>query len=93
MFESLRQQIGGGKDCDFMDHEHVIISNIIKQQSERNFPRESMCNRLIDGTKCQSFERKGNLFCSTLSSLGAPLVHHLAFSAHISLKNGLIRMI
>ncbi len=38
MFKSLRQQIGGGMDCDFMDQEHVIISNIIKQQSERDFP-------------------------------------------------------
>jgi hypothetical protein len=30
IFESLRQQIGGGKDRDFIDQEHVIISNIIK---------------------------------------------------------------
>jgi hypothetical protein len=29
----------------------------------------------------------------TLSGLGAPLVHHVAFLAHISLKNGPIRMI
>ncbi len=63
MFESLRQQIGGGKDRDFIDQEHVIISNIIKQQSEQDFPRGSMRNGLIDGTKCQSSERKGNLFC------------------------------
>jgi hypothetical protein len=30
MFESLREQTGGGKNCDFIDQEHVIISNIIK---------------------------------------------------------------
>jgi hypothetical protein len=30
MFKSLLQQIRGGRDCDFIDQEHVIISNIIK---------------------------------------------------------------
>ncbi len=30
MFESLRQLIGGGKDREFIDQEHIIISNIIK---------------------------------------------------------------
>jgi hypothetical protein len=30
MFKSLLQQVGGGKDPDFIDQEHVIISNIIK---------------------------------------------------------------
>jgi hypothetical protein len=41
MFKSLREQIGGGKNRDFIDQEHVIISNIIKQQSEHDFPRGS----------------------------------------------------
>jgi hypothetical protein len=45
MFKSLHHQIGGGKDRDFIDQEHVIISNIIKQQSEQNIPRGSMRNR------------------------------------------------
>ncbi len=62
MFKSLREQIGGGKNHDFIDQEHVIISNILKQQSECIFPRGSMRNGLIDGTKCQSSKRKGNLF-------------------------------
>jgi hypothetical protein len=31
MFKSLRRQVKGGKDCDFIDQEHAIISNIIKQ--------------------------------------------------------------
>mgnify|MGYP000371154230 CR=1 FL=1 len=31
-------------------------------QSKRDFPQDSMRNGLIDGTKCQSSERKGNLF-------------------------------
>ena len=62
MFESLRMQIGGGKDRDFLDKQHVLISNLLKRQSERDLPRGSMRNGLIDGTKCQSSERKGNLF-------------------------------
>jgi len=62
MFESLRQQLGGGWR-DFIDQLHIEISNFIKRQSECDFLRGSMRNGLIDGTKCQSLERKGNLFC------------------------------
>jgi hypothetical protein len=62
IFKSLCQQIGGDKDYDFMDQQHVIISTIIKQQSERDFPRGSMHNRLIDGTKCQSSKTKEIFF-------------------------------
>jgi hypothetical protein len=58
MFESLRGQMGGGKDRE----QHILISNLIKRQSERDFPQGSMRNGLIDGTKCQSSEQKGNLF-------------------------------
>ncbi len=61
IFESLREQIGGGKNRDFIDQKLIIISNIIKRQSECNFSRGSMNNGLIDGTKCQSSKRKGNL--------------------------------
>ena len=56
MFESLRHQIGGGQDRDFIDQLHIDISNIIGRQSEWDFPRGSMRNGLIDGTKCQSSE-------------------------------------
>jgi hypothetical protein len=62
MFESLRDQMGGGKDRDLIDKQHVLISNLIKRQSECDFPRGSMRNRLIDGTKCQYSEQKGYLF-------------------------------
>jgi hypothetical protein len=62
MFESLRDQMGGEKDRDLIDKQHVQISNLMKRQSENDFPRGSMRNGLIDGTKCQSSERKGNLF-------------------------------
>jgi hypothetical protein len=62
MFESLRDQMGGGKDRDFIDKQHIQISSLIKRQSEQDFPRGSMRNVLIDGTKCQSSGQKGNLF-------------------------------
>jgi hypothetical protein len=62
MFESLRDQMGGGKDRDLIDRQHTLISNLIKRQSKRDFPRGSMRNGLIDGTRCQSSKRKGNLF-------------------------------
>jgi hypothetical protein len=62
MFQSLRDQMGGGKDRDLIDRQHVLISNLIKRQRERDLPRGSMRNGLIDGAKCQSSERKGNLF-------------------------------
>jgi hypothetical protein len=60
MFESLRDQMGGGKDKDLIDQQHIQISNLIKRQSECDFLRGSMRNGLIDGTTCQSSEQKGN---------------------------------
>jgi len=77
MFESLRHQIGGGQDRDFIDQLHIDISNIIVRQSERDFPRGSMRNGLIDGNKCQSSERKGNpfqLLCIAHTSSGGSVL-------------------
>jgi hypothetical protein len=62
MFESLRYHLGGGIDRDYNDQEHVVVNNMIKRQSERDFPRGLMQNSLIDGTKCQLSEHKGDLF-------------------------------
>jgi hypothetical protein len=62
MFESLRDQIGSGKDRDYISEQHIQISSLIKRHSEQDFPRGSMRNGLIDGAKCQSSKQKGNLF-------------------------------
>ncbi len=62
MFESLHYHLGGGIDHDYIDQEHVVVNNMIKRQSECDFPCRLMRNGLIDGTKCQSSEREGNLF-------------------------------
>ncbi len=51
MFEFLHHHLGGGIDWDYIDQEHIVVSNIIQRQSERDFPRGSMCNGLIDGKK------------------------------------------
>jgi hypothetical protein len=62
VFKSLRFHLGGGIDHDYIDQEHVVVNNMIKRQSEHDFPRGLMRNGLIGGTKCQSSECKGNLF-------------------------------
>ena len=62
MFESLYHSMGGGQDSDLIDQQHIEISQLLKRQSKRDFPRGSMRDGLIDGTKCQSLERKGKLF-------------------------------
>jgi hypothetical protein len=51
MFKSLRDQKGGEKDRDLIDRQHILISNLIKRQSEHDFPRGSMRNGFIDRTK------------------------------------------
>ena len=45
-----------------IDKMHVLVYRYIKRQSERDFPRGALRNGIIDSTKCQSEERKGNLF-------------------------------
>jgi hypothetical protein len=62
MYKSLHFHLGGGIDRDYIDQEHVVVNNMINRQSKRDFTRGLMRNGLIDGTKCQSSERKGNLF-------------------------------
>ena len=62
MFDSLRIQIGCGMARDNIDKQHLRIAAVMKRQSERDFPRGATWNGLIDGTKCQAEERKGNLF-------------------------------
>ncbi len=62
MFKSLRDQMGGGKDRDLIDKQHIQTSSLIKRQSKQDFPSGSMWNGLVDGTKCQSSDQEGNLF-------------------------------
>ena len=52
----------GGKIRDDVDKLHIRVYMFVKRQSERDFPRGAIRNGIIDGTKCQSKERKANLF-------------------------------
>jgi len=62
IFESLWMQIGCGIARDNIDKQHIRMAEVTKRQSERDFPRGATRNGLLDGTKCQAAERKGNLF-------------------------------
>ena len=61
MFRSLREFMDLASRT-ILDSLHQRMAAIIQRQSERDFPRGSVRNGLIDGSKCQSNERRGNLF-------------------------------
>ena len=62
MFKALALMVNDA--CrNILDALHQRISVDTLRQSETDFPRGSVCNGIIDGTKCQSTERRGNLFC------------------------------
>jgi len=62
MFESLRDMIETKKSRELLDELHIQLSLHLQRQSERDFPCGSIRNGIIDGTKIQSIERRGNLF-------------------------------
>ena len=73
MFQSMQWYIGETQLRDDIDKMHVRIYSAVKRQSERDLPRGSIRNGIIDDTKCQSEERKGNLFlllCIANTTLG-----------------------
>ena len=74
MFQSMQFYIGETKLRDEIDKMHIRVLLDMKRQSDRDFPRGSMRNGIIDDTKCQSEERKGNLFlllCIASTNLGS----------------------
>ncbi len=62
MFESLRDQMGGGKDRDLIDRQHIPISILIKRQNKRDFSQGSMRNGLIDGKNVSLQNKKGAIY-------------------------------
>ncbi len=73
IFKSLQHQLGAGQSRVELDKQHVRLFDIICRQSERDTPRGAAQNGIIDSTRCQSSERKGNLFmllCIALTSDG-----------------------
>ena len=65
-FQSLKASMGSNKDGtndrNKLDHLHHKISADALRQSDKSFSRGSVRNGIIDGTKCQSTQRRGNLF-------------------------------
>lgn len=61
-FESLADQFKLTIGRHHLDQQHKRMANVIRRQSERSMPRAATRNGIVDGTKCQSSERKGNLF-------------------------------
>jgi hypothetical protein len=92
IFKSLQLQIGSGKIRDDIDKLHVRVYMSIKRQSEHDFPRGAMRNGIIDGTKCQLEERKGNLFlllCIANTTKGSLKLQHTLGHNHSKWKKWL----
>ncbi len=77
IFEYLDNLIAGDNDKETFDdlHRHLVID--AQCQSERDFPRMSVCNGIMDGTKMCGSERVGNAFillCLFHTQLGQKLI-------------------
>ena len=69
--------MGEGVCRDLLDKLHFRMFYRMKRQSERDMPRGSIRNGLIDTTRCQSSERKGNFFllmCIAHTTAGSALL-------------------
>ena len=62
MQESLQNRTSAGQSRDSLNEQHFRLFNNIRRNSERDLPRGATRSGLIDSTRCQSSERKGNLF-------------------------------
>ena len=80
ILESLQDSISGGQCREDLDKAHMqIMYRTIKRQSERDLPRGAIRSGLIETTRCQSSERKGNLFlllCIGHTTAGALILRH-----------------
>ena len=65
MFRSVAERIGVGINRDDLDKQHNRMQVSLTRQSERDLPRGATRNGIIDGTKCQASERRGNFFSLT----------------------------
>ena len=62
MQESLQNRTSAGESREELAVQHVRMFNNVRRNSKRDLPRGATRNGLIDSTRCQSSERKGNLF-------------------------------
>ena len=78
ILESLQDLISGGSCRVELDYEHRRMYRALKWQSERDIPRGAIRSGLIETTRCQSSERKGNLFillCIAHTTGGELILH------------------
>ena len=84
MVESLQCRIPGGRTVVDLNNQHERMFNRIRRQSMRDLPRGSVRNGLLETTRCQSSERKGNMFlllCIAESADGELILrHHLNYT-------------
>jgi hypothetical protein len=62
MQESLQTRISGGASMNELNRLHNIALSDIRRQSERDLPRGATRSGLVETTRCQSSECKGNFF-------------------------------
>ncbi len=62
MFESLRDQMGGGEDRDLIDRQHILIPNLIKRQMWMWFSMRITEKWSYWWNKMSVFRTKGKLF-------------------------------
>lgn len=84
MFRVIADRLGAGLLRSELDSQHVRMMTSLRRQSERDFPRGATRNGIVDGTKCQASERRGNLFslaCITNTTDGLVLKEGLKMTA------------
>jgi hypothetical protein len=65
MFKVITDRIGVGINRDNLDKQHTRMQASLSRQSERDIPCGATRNGIVDGTKCQASERRGNFFSLT----------------------------
>ena len=65
MFKVIAVRIGVGINRDDLDKQHHRMQGSLSRQSKRDLPRGATRNGIVDSTKCQASERRGNFFSLT----------------------------
>ena len=79
MQESMQNRTSAGQSRDALNDQHCTVYHSIRRNSERDLPRGATRSGLIDSTRCQSSERKGNLFlmlCIAHTVNGRQILQH-----------------
>ena len=77
--------MGAGINRNNLDQQHVRMQKSLRRQSERDIPRGATRNGIVDGSKCQASERRGNLFslaCIAFTDDGKIIKEGMQWSEH-----------